>query len=165
VAPTRGGPYTYQWYAGTTLLTNGPTGSGSIIAGATTASLVVSNVSVADCTNYYAVVTNPGGSAISALAQLDLAIQITTQPVSIVVPPGGTANFSVAATGHGTLHYQWLFNGSPMTDGGGIVGSGTPNLTINNVQTANIGAYVAAINDDYIASTNSQTAFLDVATA
>jgi hypothetical protein len=161
----RSSPYTYQWYQGSTALGDGPTGSGSAIVGSQRASLLVSNVSVADCANYFVVASNPLNSATSAVAQLDLAIIVTTQPSSVVIAAGETAVFSVAATGHGTLHYQWLFNGNPLTDGGGISGSTTTTLTVNNAQLANVGAYSAAISDEFIATTNSQAAFLQIGTA
>src|SRR5439155_924000 len=39
---------------------------------------------------------------------------ITTQPQSQTVNLGAAAQFNVAATGVGTLTYQWLFNGKPV---------------------------------------------------
>lgn len=165
LTPARSGPYTYQWYEGATVLADGPTGSGSTIAGSHTASLLISNVSAADCGNYFVVAANPLNSATSVVAQLDLAIIITNQPASLVIPTGSTAVFTVGAIGNGTLHYQWLFNGSPLSDGGNISGSTTTTLTINNAQLANVGTYSAAITDDFIAATNSQIAYLEIGAA
>ena len=38
-----------------------------------------------------------------------------SQPASITVPLGQTATFTVSATGTGTLTYQWLKNGNPIS--------------------------------------------------
>ncbi|HSW46893.1 MAG TPA: C39 family peptidase, partial [Phycisphaerae bacterium] len=43
---------------------------------------------------------------------------ITQHPTSLVVPPGGTATFTVGATGTSPLSYQWQKNGSNVTNGG-----------------------------------------------
>ncbi len=37
---------------------------------------------------------------------------ITSQPKSMTVNSGQTATFDVAATGYGTLNYQWMMNSS-----------------------------------------------------
>lgn len=42
-------------------------------------------------------------------------LHIVTQPVSTNVTAGSPATFSVAAEGSGTLTYQWLKNGAPIT--------------------------------------------------
>jgi Regulator of chromosome condensation (RCC1) repeat/Fibronectin type III domain/Bacterial TSP3 repeat len=57
---------------------------------------------------------------------------ITFQPASQVVCAGGSATFSVAATGH-SLAYQWRKDGMNLTDGGNISGAQTPSLTLSNV--------------------------------
>jgi len=58
---------------------------------------------------------------------------------SVVV--GGTATFSVTATGSGSLAYQWQFNGADLANGAFISGATTATLTIGNAQLANAGSY------------------------
>ncbi|MBO7515699.1 MAG: hypothetical protein J6T47_08765, partial [Lachnospiraceae bacterium] len=54
------------------------------------------------------VVTDRNGKTYnSASATLAMAPTITTQPAGKIVPVGGTAEFTVAAKGAGTLSYQW----------------------------------------------------------
>jgi sugar lactone lactonase YvrE len=48
----------------------------------------------------------------AAHAQPPLPPVIQSQPQSAVVPPGGTATFSVGVTGAGPFTYQWLWNGT-----------------------------------------------------
>lgn len=159
------GPFTYQWYKGTTPLANGTTGTGSVISGATASSLTISNVSINDCvTNYNVVVSNPGSSLGSANAGLDIQITINPQPADVGVAAGATATFMVGATGNGTLHYQWLKNGSPLSDGGNVTGSGTQTLQVANAQTSDIGIYAVAINDNFVATNISQGALLEIGT-
>ncbi|HQL80318.1 MAG TPA: PA14 domain-containing protein [Verrucomicrobiota bacterium] len=80
---------------------------------------------------------------------------IVTQPASTVVPAGGTANFSVVASGSttGFTNYQWQFNGVAIP---GATGS---SLTLNNVQLANYGAYSVVVSDG-VYSVTSDTANL-----
>ena len=61
------------------------------------------------------------------------AINITLQPASIIVPPGQTATFSVAAVGAQPLIYQWQFAGFNLTDTLNVTGSQTAQLTVSNV--------------------------------
>ncbi len=82
---------------------------------------------------------------------------IVTQPVSQVVPTGGTASFNVAATGSttGFTYYQWRFNGVA------IPGATTSALTLNNAQLADYGAYTVVVSDGAY-SVTSQVANLVV---
>lgn len=63
---------------------------------------------------------------------------IVTQPASQIAALGGTATFSVAATGSGTLSYQWRHNGA-------AVGPNSPTLTLTGVTQADSGAYVVVV--------------------
>jgi hypothetical protein len=54
---------------------------------------------------------------------------------------GGSATFSVGATGGSTLSYQWNFNGSPIS---GATGS---SYTVSNVQASDAGTYTVTITD------------------
>lgn len=55
-------PFTYQWRRNNVPLVNGPTGSGSVISGATTGSLQITNTRLTDAGSYNCLVTNPCGA-------------------------------------------------------------------------------------------------------
>gem|GEM_PF-2030835 len=97
--------------------------------------------------------TNSGSFSIEAPAA------IVSQPSSQTVTNGGTANFQVTATGSQPLIYQWQFNGIDLTDGnfGGstISNSYTPQLTIKNVNTNNIGQYSVIVANSFGSVTSS----------
>jgi len=77
-----GGSLSYAWQRGMTPLTNGPTGNGSTISGATTATLVISSAAAADAaSDYNCVVNNSCGSQTSSNAAL-------------VVHPGGSGDIN-----------------------------------------------------------------------
>jgi beta-galactosidase len=59
----------------------------------------------------------PGGVVCDSGSTGVPAPTITTQPTAQSVAVGATATFTVAATGSGTLGYQWYRNGSPVTGG------------------------------------------------
>jgi outer membrane protein assembly factor BamB len=64
---------------------------------------------------------------------------ITVPPSNEVVALGGTAVFTVTATGLAPLGYQWQFNGTNMS------GKTASNLTIASVQSTNVGAYTVIV--------------------
>ena len=68
-----------------------------------------------------------------------IAPAITNQPLDQTVPAGGTATFSVAASGTAPLSYQWLLNGAS------IPGATNSSFTLSNVQTTDAGAYSAQV--------------------
>lgn len=69
------------------------------------------------------------------------APQIATQPLSQNIEAGATATFSVAASGGGTLTYQWRKNGAALT------GATSAQLRIENAQAANAGNYDVVITN------------------
>ena len=89
------------------------------------------------------------GVYLTVTSTVALAPAITVQPTNATVPYAGGAGFSVAATGLEPLGYQWLQGGVPMTDGGIISGSATPNLTLYSVTDNNAGNYSVIITNAY----------------
>jgi Zn-dependent metalloprotease len=67
---------------------------------------------------------------------------ITVPPVPQAVLAGGTATFTVTATGDPTLRYQWLKNGVPMA------GATSHELTVTNVQRVDYGYYSVIVGND-----------------
>ncbi|MCX6956242.1 MAG: immunoglobulin domain-containing protein [Verrucomicrobia bacterium] len=80
---------------------------------------------------------------------------VTSQPSSQTTVVGGTATFSVTATGDTPLTYQWVH------DDVDIVGATNPTLTVSNVQAADIGSYYVVVTNG-AGSTTSTVASLVV---
>ncbi len=152
VVATGTAPLSYQWQK-----------NGASIAGASSASLTLNNVTTADAGTYAVVVRNLVGFVTSANAVLvvnpvSAAPSITLQPASQTVAAGGTATFTVNATGSAPLSYQWLRNGN------NIAGATSAVLTLNNVTSASAGNYQVRIRNG-AGSVTSATATLTVTVA
>jgi hypothetical protein len=104
------------------------------------------------------VVSNPAGSATSAVATLTVLVPptITSQPQSQSVVQGQQASFSVVANGTAPLGYQWNFNGLLLP------GATSPALTLTNVQMAQAGGYSVLVTN-IAGSVTSVAASLTVA--
>jgi len=136
-------PLTYQWRF-----------NGANISGATSPSYTINNCQAANAGTYSVIVSNSAGTATSANATLTVnavavAPAITTQPVSKTVSAGGSATFSVVATGTAPLVYQWKFNGAA------ISGATATSYTINNCQSANAGSYTVTVTNSAGSVTSS----------
>lgn len=83
---------------------------------------------------------------------------ITTQPISVGVLVGGSTSFSVAATGPGTLTYQWRQDGVP------IPGATLATYSLTNIQLLQAGSYSAVVSNG-VSSATSVTAMLNVSEA
>jgi hypothetical protein len=134
------GPFSYQWRL-----------NGNAIAGATAAVYSIASVADADAGSYSVVVSNSVGSVTSGAAALAIAAdpppptpvapRITTQPAGLVVLPGNSATFAVAATGTGPLAYQWS------RDGTEISGATGPVLALSSVQAGDAGSYTVRVSN------------------
>ena len=70
---------------------------------------------------------------------------------------GASITLSNLADGFAPLSYQWLRNGTNLTDGGDISGSLTNTLTINPVFSRDVGSYALVISNTWGALTSSVT--------
>ncbi|WP_438481312.1 DNA/RNA non-specific endonuclease [Oleiharenicola lentus] len=77
------------------------------------------------------------------------AIAPSGQPANQTVAVGGTANFSVTATGNATLSYQW-FKGEDA-----IVGATSTTLTVSNVQASSVGLYNVIVTNSVGSATSN----------
>ena len=95
-------PLSYQWRFG-----------GVNLAGATGATLTLTNLQAANAGLYSVVVTNFFGSATSTNATLTLKSppSFLAHPQSLTVLKGTNASFSVTPGGDGPFTYQWRFGG------------------------------------------------------
>jgi hypothetical protein len=115
------------------------------------------------------VAMNSAGSAIgtSAAAAGPFAAVFPAQPASQTIAAGGTVAFSALATGSAQT-YQWLFNGSPLSDGasGGATVSGAtgPTLVVSGATGASAGSY-SCVAASFGNSATSDAAALTVAPA
>jgi len=135
-------PLNYQWRK------NGSPISGN--ATAATASLTLAAATTADAGSYSCLVSNVAGTNLSQSASLAVNLvppAITTQPAAQITQVGGTATFTVAASGTGPLGYSWRFNGAPLANGGVVAGAGTPTLTLTGVTDAQSGSYGVVVSN------------------
>lgn len=143
IAATGGSQLSYQWQKNSSNLANG-----GHYSGCTSPFLTVSSINSGDLADYRCVVTNPYGSATSNQAALIIStVNITQQPTAQNVCSGSTAQFTVAATGQGTLSYQWQKNGVDITNGGHYSGATTSTLTISSADSNDEADYRCAVSD------------------
>lgn len=86
---------------------------------------------------------------------------VTQSPSDLRVAEGETALFMAETSGLRPLTYQWILNGTNVTDGDRISGATSNVLSISNAQTGDVGAYQLVITNVY-GSTTSAVANLSV---
>src|SRR5262249_42269707 len=110
---------------------------------ATNSTFTISYAVVENSGAYDAIVSNPGGAALSASASLAVLVPpiVLAPPVSQIVNTGATVNFTVVARGTPPLSYQWRFNGT------NLPGATSPSITRFNVKfPEDDGVYDVLIN-------------------
>ncbi|MGN6214296.1 T9SS type A sorting domain-containing protein [Parafilimonas sp.] len=124
----------YQWYKD-----GSPLSDDANISGSQTDQLTFEQAEDLNNGTYYVIVSGTAacGSVQSNTVALAVNEEITvnTQPLNQVVCSGGTAVFSVNASGTG-ITYQWRKGTVPLSNGGNISGADSPILTITNVTSA-----------------------------
>ena len=109
-------------------------------------------------------VSNANGTVTSNTVNLSFNVAMIAQnPSDQNVPQGGTATFSVEASGSPTLVYQWEKDDVPLTDGGHYAGAATSTLTVSNVDSSDEGGYRCVVTNCCGSSTTSSTAGLILA--
>jgi glucose/arabinose dehydrogenase len=81
---------------------------------------------------------------------------IATQPASATVPIGGSATFTVSASGSAPLAYQWQRNGA------NISGATSQSYTFSNAQLSDSGAQFRAVVSNTFGTATSNAAVLTV---
>lgn len=130
------------------------------IANAYTSQLEINNAGVTNAGDYDVIVTNSRGSLTSHFAKLTVLssespISITLQPMSNSVVITEEISLRTAATGDGTLSYQWLFNGQE------ISGAKLAEYSIDRATLAHQGSYSVRINNRH-STEESLAAFISV---
>lgn len=134
--------------------------NGVALTGATSATLVLNNVTAADAGSYSITLTNSLGATTSAAATLTVnaapaAPAFTTPPVAQTITAGGDVTLSVVVSGVPTPSLQWLRNGF------GIDGATDATLTLTFVQAADAGAYAVTASNS-VGTITSAAAVLTV---
>jgi hypothetical protein len=142
-------PIAYQWFD-----------DGLLMAGATNATLTLTNVVLTSAGGYYLTASNSSGVVTSAVAFVAVALPpgapaISQQPQSQSVLAGAAVSFTVVAAGTGPFTYQWQKNGVA------INGAITPTFTIAVVGVGDAGAYTVLVSNGG-GTTPSQAAILTV---
>lgn len=125
-------PFAYQWRF-----------NGRDLLDATNAALPLAWLQPEQSGFYDAVVSNPGGSAVSRPISLEvLAVpEILLAPASQSVRLGSNATFTVLARGTEPLSYQWRFGGTPLP------GATADSLTLTNLQISADGDYEVVVSN------------------
>jgi hypothetical protein len=135
VTAQSGTPLRYQW------LFNGAT-----IPGATTVTLTLNNVQPTNAGAYSVIVSDNFGTTNSQPATLTVNAQatVTQQPISLSVPEGGTAAFSIAATGTEPIGFRWRAANGTISLGHLVVANGFGALPLNLTSNAFVATgYIA----------------------
>lgn len=164
---------TYQWKLNGTVLTDGVQASGPLagatVANATTATLDITNVpSTANGRTVTAVVCDANGVAVSEPALLNIGANIIQPPGPKTVCVGGTATFTVLATGVTTLNplsYQWEKDapGDPVQYDP-IPGATSDTLVLTGLTAGDNNSRVRVVVTDDCGSATSASALLTVRT-
>jgi hypothetical protein len=115
---------------------------------------------------YYEEFIPAGGAASSDAGVFGLIAppQINTQPQSITVTNGATANFNVSASGSAPLVYQWQRGGVDLSDIGNISGSSTPSLSLSPVSSLDASVFYRVVITNDFGSVTSSVVSLTVTT-
>ncbi|MGA2280943.1 MAG: MBG domain-containing protein, partial [Verrucomicrobiota bacterium] len=140
------GPYNYAWSK-----------NGTAISGQTNSSLTLNNVTTNDAATYSVIVGGAIGTVTnSATLTVNVPVTVTAAPINQTTVVGGSAAFSVTATGT-SLSYQWLFNSS-------VIGTNS-SLTLSNVIVSQAGTYTVIVSGAVGSVTNSATLTVNKAAA
>ncbi len=125
-------PFLFQWLY-----------NGLPLDGAYQNTLVLTNVSLDQAGIYSVFVMSDSGSALSGNAQLTVKRipSITLQPVGTNISMGSNFTLRVAATGTGTLRYQWRLNGQS------VAGATNSVYAVASAQWSDGGIYEVLVSD------------------
>ena len=159
------GQISYRWYQ----IPSGGT-TGVALSGATSSNYTTPPVDTSyNGDQYYATVTDSCGTLTSTSATLTVTAgnappTILTQPVGQTVVPGGTASFTVLASGTPTLSYRWYMIPVGQTAGTAIAGATSATYTVPSTATTTANdqdSYFVIVTNSYGQAT-SQSAPLAV---
>ena len=96
----------------------------------------------------------------SIASRASAATTITQQPSNQTACAGGTASFTVTASGTGTLTYQWRKGNSKIKNGGHYSGATTATLTITGASSGDVASnYNCAVTGGSGSATSNNASF------
>jgi uncharacterized delta-60 repeat protein len=167
VTATGTGTLSYQWKKDGVALVNSNTTSAlpvsrtlpdgrvinTIISGATSATLTITNWAPADAGSYTVTITdsadaaNPVTSNAAVVTVTDTAPTLINQsPATQAISAGGRAKLFFNVSGSRPLAVQWFKDGVAL---GGVNGSSTISYDIDNFSAAKAGVYTATVSNAY----------------
>jgi hypothetical protein len=138
VAASGTAPLSYHWAL-----------NGTNIPGATSNTLVITNVMQSDLGIYTVSVTDMFTSATSSNATLSMYPYILTPFTGAVTYWGTNVSFPVVAWGSPLLSYQWFRNGAP------VPGATNDTLTFASIDFTNAGLYTVVVSNPLGSVTNA----------
>ncbi len=163
------GGATYQWQ----VLTPGAGSyanltNNSTFAGVTSATLSISNATLAMSGDLFrAVATNGGGSTLTSAASLTVSalpivLKITVQPVAATGWMGEGVQFQVVAIGSGPITYAWERNNVKLVNSARVHQAKSATLTLTNLGLISAGKYRVVVTNSkgFLNSTSVQLTVL-----
>lgn len=132
-----GGSLNFQWYR-----------NGKAVSGATSRVYSVSAANLSHAGAYFCRVSNGVGSADSQVARV--GVMEASLP-AVTANSGGTLTLQVqlsVPSGGNAVVYRWRKNGSNLSDGGRVSGSGTARLVISGLDAGDAASYSCRITFD-----------------
>jgi hypothetical protein len=143
-----GNALSYQWFRGATRLTNGPSGFGSTLSGATSTNLSLSNIQTGDAATYTVTITNVAGTITSDPATLTVGLPPTIGPMPDATNVIGTSvTFAPSISGTAPLTYTWKHNN--------VTISADSTLTLGSVSETDAQLYSLTVVNAYGSKTAS----------
>ncbi len=139
----------YQWFK-----------DGNPVPGATSDTLLLEDVTIADNGDYTCHASNAQGSATSAVGQLIVldapVINGISDPVTLV--EGGNFSLTVEAIGAPVLSYEWRRGGTLLANGPGITGADTATISFTNAPVSASGNYTVTVINSIDSATSAAVA-------
>jgi len=106
--------------------------------------------------NFYGTTTSGSADGFGNIFELSgFPVSIFQQPASQNFAAKATNHFTVGATGSAPLTYQWVMDGTNLTDGGNISGATNSQLTIGPAVLSDAGSYLVVVANAFGSATSA----------